>query len=148
MKTGRPPKYESKEEIEGLIEEYFRDCEGEVLKDDKGDVACNKFGEPVVIGRKPPTISGLAYALGFKSRQALLNYQAKKEFNDTIARAKLFIEAYTEGRLFDRDGVHGAKFSLINNFKGWSDKARDDTEKDTMEKLDRILEGIDRASKQ
>ena len=138
----RPPKYKNKEEIQGLIEEYFANCEGEILKDDNGDVVYNKFGEPVVINRKPPTISGLAYALGFKSRQALLNYQAKKEFNDTIARAKLFIEAYTEGRLFDRDGVHGAKF------RGWSDKSRDETEKETLEKLDRILEGIDRASKQ
>ena len=41
---------------------------------------------------------------------------------DTITRAKTYIEEYTERRLFDRDGVQGAKFSLVNNFKGWSEK--------------------------
>ena len=39
---------------------------------------------------------------------------------NTITRAKSYIEEYTERRLFDRDGVQGAKFSLINNFKGWA----------------------------
>lgn len=146
--NGRPPKYESKEQIEGLIEEYFRSCEGEMLKDDDGNIVYNKFGEPVVIGRKPPTVTGLALALGFSTRLSLLNYQGKKEFANTITRAKTCIEEYAERRLFDRDGVHGAKFSLINNFRGWSDKSRDETEKETLEKLDRILEGIDRASKQ
>ena len=41
---------------------------------------------------------------------------------NTITRAKSFVEKYAEERLFDRDGVQGAKFSLINNFKGWSEK--------------------------
>jgi hypothetical protein len=47
---------------------------------------------------------------------------------DTITRAKARVEEYTEQRLFDRDGVNGAKFSLINNFKGWRDKPREDEE--------------------
>ena len=38
----RPPKYKNKEEIQGLIEEYFANCEGEILKDDNGDVVYNK----------------------------------------------------------------------------------------------------------
>ena len=63
-------------------------------------------------------MTGLALALGFTSRQALLNYQAKPEFVDTITRAKPMVEAYTEERLFDRDGSNGAQFSLRNNFRG------------------------------
>ena len=76
-------------------------------------------------------MTGLALALGFTSRMALLNYQAKKEFVDTITRAKTMVEAYTEQRLFDRDGANGAQFSLRNNFKGWNERQR--TELDEAE---------------
>lgn len=126
MKTknavGRPPKYKNKEQIEEMIEQYFKSCEGEILKDRDGEPVFNKYGQPVIVNQRPPTVTGLALALGFSSRQALLNYQAKKEFNDTITRAKSRIEQYAEERLFDRDGANGAKFSLSNNFKGWSEK--------------------------
>lgn len=118
---GRPPKYKSMEEIEDKIEQYFAICEGEPLLDDEGKQIVNKYGCPCWIKPpKPPTVTGLALALGFASRQALLNYQAKKEFNDTITRAKSRVEEYAESRLFDRDGSNGAQFSLRNNFKGWN----------------------------
>ena len=74
----------------------------------------NKFGSPVFVDVHPPTVTGLALALGFTSRQALLNYQAKPEFVDTITRAKARVEQYAEERLFDRDGSNGAQFSLRN----------------------------------
>ena len=90
--AGRPPKYKSKEELEERIEKYFESCKGEVLKDEDGSPVLDKYGQPVIIDRRPPTITGLALALGFASRQALLNYQAKKQFNDTITRAKLRCE--------------------------------------------------------
>ncbi len=118
--VGRPPKYKSKEEIQEKIEQYFQDCKGEILKDDEGNTVFNKFGNPIIVGEKPLTVTGLALALGFASRQALLNYQGKKEFNDTITRAKSVVEKYAEERLFDRDGSSGAQFSLRNNFKGWN----------------------------
>ncbi len=118
---GRPPKYRNVEEIEDKIEQYFAICEGEPLLDDEGKQIVNKYGCPCWIKPpKPPTVTGLALALGFASRQALLNYQAKKEFNDTITRAKSRVEEYAESRLFDRDGSNGAQFSLRNNFKGWN----------------------------
>ena len=98
---------------------------------------------PIIIGRKPPTMTGLALALGFSSRQSLLNYQGKKQFVDTITRAKSFIEAYAEERLFDRDGVQGAKFSLINNFKGWREKPEDDGVSDLLARAKKILGGVD-----
>ena len=121
-KVGRPPKYKDKKEIEGLIEQYFKDCEGTLLKDDEGNIIFDKYSNPVIVGAKPPTITGLALALGFNSRQSLLNYQGKKEFMDTITRAKSQVEKYVEERLFDKDGSNGAKFSLTNNFKGWAEK--------------------------
>lgn len=141
--VGRPPKYTSVEEIESKIEAYFKKCAGEPLLDDQGNAVTDKHGAPIIIGRKPPTMTGLALALGFNSRQSLLNYQGKKQFLDTITRAKSFIEAYAEERLFDRDGVQGAKFSLINNFKGWSEKPADDGDNDLLAKAMEILGGVD-----
>lgn len=120
---GRPPKYTSPEQIEGLIDEYFKKCEGKVLtvedEDGKQVPVLDKYGKPIIYDAHPPTVTGLALALGFESRQTLLNYQGKKEFRRVITRAKSRIEMYTEERLFDRDGANGAKFSLENNW-GWN----------------------------
>lgn len=125
---GMTPMYTSVEEIESKIEQYFEDCKGYPLTDNEGNQIFNKFGLPVLIDVHPPTVTGLALALGFTSRQALLNYQAKLEFVDTITRAKARVEQYAEERLFDRDGSNGAQFSLRNNFKGWdADKKNDDS---------------------
>ena len=119
--VGRPPKYKSVEEIEDKIEQYFESCEGEPLTDDEGKPVVNKYGYPCWIkAPKPPTVTGLALALGFCCRRDLLNYQGKKEFCNTITRAKSRVEEYAESRLFDRDGSNGAQFSLRNNFKGWN----------------------------
>jgi hypothetical protein len=125
---GMTPMYTSVEEIESKIEQYFENCKGYPLTDNEGNQIFNKFGLPVFIDVHPPTVTGLALALGFTSRQALLNYQAKLEFVDTITRAKARVEQYAEERLFDRDGSNGAQFSLRNNFKGWdADKKNDDS---------------------
>lgn len=120
--AGAPPKYKTPEEMQEKIDEYFKSCEGEIIKGDDDKPILNKYGQPIIVGEVPPTITGLALALGFTSRQALLNYQAKKAFVDTVTRAKSRVEAYTEARLFDKDGANGAKFSLANNFEGWREK--------------------------
>ena len=124
--VGAPPKYKSVKEMQKAIDKYFEDCKGEVLTDADGNVMYDKYGCPVIVGARPLTVTGLALALGFASRQALLNYQAKEEFNDTITRAKTRIEQYAEERLFDKDGANGAKFSLANNFSGWAEKQQID----------------------
>ena len=114
----RKPKYESVEQIEGLIEAYFESCKGEILRDEDGRIVFNqKDGTPVWVGRKPPTIPGLALALGFSSRQSLYNYKARKEFMDTISRAQTRVEQYTAERLFDRDSQRGAQFALEYAFR-------------------------------
>lgn len=135
---GVPPRYKTPEEMQKVIDEYFESCEGEILTDADGNAVLNKYGLPVKIGEKPPTITGLALALGFTGRQALLNYQARPRFVDTVTRAKSRIEQYTEERLFDKDGVQGAKFSLTNNFKGWSEKP--DKEKEVQDEVKVIID--------
>ena len=122
----RPLRYKTVAELQSAIDRYFESCNGEPVLDDNGDAVTDKHGNPVIVGQKPPTVTGLALALGFTSKQALLSYQAKKQFVDTITRAKARCEEYAEGRLFDRDGSNGAQFSLKFNF-GW-DKKQDGTE--------------------
>jgi hypothetical protein len=120
--AGRPPKYKTPEEMQEVIDRYFADCEGKLLTDKDGEPKLDKFGNEIYIGAKPPTVTGLALALGFTSRLALLNYQDKEAFVNTVTRAKARVEAYAESRLFDKDGANGAKFSLANNFRSWKEK--------------------------
>lgn len=136
---GRPPKYKSKEEIQEKIDAYFKDCEGTPLMNKDGSVMLDKHGDPVMVGKRPLTITGLALALGFTSRQALLNYQAKKEFVDTITRAKSVVEQYAEERLFDNAGANGAKFSLANNFEGWKERQEIDANVSYEENLRKLI---------
>lgn len=114
----RPLKYKTVAELQKAIDQYFEDCEGKPLLDDEGEPYIDKRGNPLIVGRKPPTVTGLALALGFTSRKSLLDYQGRKEFCNTITRAKSRCEEYAEERLYDRDGSKGAQFSLAYNF-GW-----------------------------
>ena len=120
----RPLKYKTVKALAAAIDKYFESCEGRPLTDEKGAVVVDKHGQPVLVGARPPTVTGLALALGFASRQALINYQAKPEFNDTIMRAKTRCEEYAEARLYDRDGSRGAEFSLKYNFR-WGEQQQE-----------------------
>ena len=139
--AGRPPKFESVEELEQRIEAYFEDCKGELLKDDDGKPVLDKRGQPVMLGVRPPTVTGLALALGFADRRSLLNYEAKAKYAKVITRAKSRIEQYAEERLYDRDGCMGARFNLRNNFRGWSDESRaEGADVEDLTPLARLLE--------
>lgn len=124
---GRPPMYKTPEEMQSKIDAYFDSCYGEYVTDDEGNLMTDKNGYPVMTKPRPLTITGLALALGFTTRQSLLNYEGDPKFLDTIKKAKSRIEQYAEERLFDKDGVNGAKFNLSNNFKGWSEKQQIDS---------------------
>ena len=142
--VGRPLKYKTPKQMQKAIDKYFKECENKPLLDEKGHVLTDKHGNPVIISGPPPTITGLALALGFTNRQSLLNYQERDEFFDTITRAKTRVEQYAEERLFDKDGANGAKFSLANNFKGWKERQSVDISNLDAEKtkLDDLLEQI------
>lgn len=137
-RAGRPPRYKSVEELQAKIDAYFTDCKGKPLLDEDGNAVTDKYGEPVIVDAHPPTVTGLALALGFTGRQALLNYQAKKQFVDTITRAKSRCEEYAESRLFDRDGARGAQFSLEHNFRWKSD----DSDKETIDRAAQVLKEV------
>jgi hypothetical protein len=140
-KVGRPPMYNSAEEMQEKIDAYFEECKGELIYNELGQPILDKNMQPILFGKRPLTITGLALALGFTSRQALLNYEAKEEFVDTIKRAKARVERYAEERLYDKDGSNGAKFSLANNFKGWSEKQQIEGSINTKQEI--IIELVD-----
>ncbi len=122
--------YKTASEMQKVIDEYFESC----FKEDLKFNSAKQYYEPkkdykgniIKYQYKPFTITGLANALGL-TRQTLLNYSKDEEFFDTVMRAKRKVEEYVEERLFDKDGVNGAKFNLMNNFKNWSDKHEVDT---------------------
>jgi hypothetical protein len=124
------------------IDAYFASCEPELLRDGDGTPMLNKNGEPVYVGGRPMTIQGLALALGFTSRQSLLNYKAKREFVDTVTRARLRVEQYAAERLFDRDAQRGAQFTLAYGF-GYARDTEDGKNRETQGvkiEIDRELE--------
>lgn len=107
--------------MQAVVDKYFLDCDGHQLEID-GVPKFDKQGYPIIVDRKPKTMTGLAHALGFKTRKSLMDYKNKSNaFNEIIATARMRVEEYTEERLFDKDGCTGAKFSLAVNF-GWSDE--------------------------
>lgn len=122
----KTPKYTDPEVFRQKIDEYFEECKGKLLADHNGDPVIDRWGDPVMLGKKPPTLSGLAYALGFKTRTGLNRYKAKKEFMELLLDAKLRIEMYNEEQLYTRDGSKGAMFNLRMNFEGWQEEKQDE----------------------
>ncbi len=124
--VGRPPKYETPEEMQKVVDLYFLACKANGSEDPELILASLDDDERRLIrdidGHKP-TISGLAYTLGM-STEALRNYEEKGEFLATVKRSKQRVEMSLELRL-DGGSATGAIFSLKNNFK-WKDAIETD----------------------
>ena len=105
-----PPKFETPEQLQKKIDEYFENC-----PDTK--TFTTKSGEEILV--PIPTITGLALFLGFESRQSFYDYEKREMFSYTIKRARLQIEKSYEQMLFGQNCA-GAIFALKN--LGWSDK--------------------------
>ena len=95
---GRPAHFTNAEDLEKGIESYRADC---------------------IEKEKNPTITGLAYFLGFSDRHSFYDYEKRGKFSHTIKRARLWIESIYESKLFEGSPT-GAIFAL-KNF-GWKDK--------------------------
>ena len=92
-KGGRPALYKSPEELQSKINEYFNGgAHKRSIVTDAG-----LFEIPRV------TICGLAYFLGFSSRQSLLDYEKNIEFSDIIKTPRLRIEMNYEELLLDQE---------------------------------------------
>lgn len=102
-KGGRPPKFTSVEQVQKLIDKYFKECDKK---------------------KKPYTITGLALALD-TTRDVIIDYEKKDEYSNTIKKAKQKCEQYSEEQLYRTSQVAGVIFSLKNNY-GWKDKLEHD----------------------
>ena len=98
MPAGRPRLIQSPAELEDRTDTYFAMCAAE---------------------NRPPTVTGLALALGLSSRESLDEYGRRSEFSDSVKRAKSLVAAAYEERLWGNTPA-GAIFALKN--MGWSDK--------------------------
>lgn len=114
IKGGRPKAFNSPEELQTLLDEYFDYCdnEKEIITDSKGNMKSIQ---------KPYTMSGICVYLDI-SAETWSDYSKKPEFSETIKKARKKVENYCEentitGRLNPIFSI----FSLKNNF-GWVDK--------------------------
>jgi hypothetical protein len=125
---GAPKKYETPAELTKLIKDYFASCweedwREEYVGESKEKQWVQKFdhnGEPLMKLKERPTVTGLARALGFTTRQALMNYQHKDEFADTINAAKLLVEHYYENGGAKGEIHPATTIFALKNF-GWTD---------------------------
>lgn len=146
---GSPKRYLSPEHLQSMVNEYFESCMGPLF-DKWGNLVKDDNGDLVKTQVKPYTLSGLALFLGL-STETLRKYRngqldtildelkAETEdcltFSRVILRAKQTIEAYAEGRLYDKDGSNGARF-VLDHCYGWvscKEKADIDRSKKEMQ---------------
>lgn len=110
--VGRPRKFNTAEELEAKINEYFD------LLDDSKETKKEK-GVHTIHRDVVPTITGLCLFLGFEDRSSFYNYEDEGEFSYTIKRARMAIENHYEQNL-SGSASSGSIFAL-KNF-GWKDK--------------------------
>lgn len=118
MGAGRPRQYETVEDLEAVIEDYFESCWVDKITEsiDK-DGVCTM--STVRYQNRPYTVTGLALHLNL-TRKGLIDYQGREEFSHTITRAKTRVEMGYEEALFSKNS-NGPAFGLKENF-GWKDK--------------------------
>ena len=132
-KGGRPPQYATPEELSQKVLDYFESVKPVVTKaKEEGEEDEIKYEEPV-------TVSGLAYFLGFESRQSLYDYEKNHEFSYIIKRARLRIESEYEKKLSFKHPV-GSIFALKN--MGWKDESNVNVN-DQREKVSELFPEIE-----
>lgn len=104
MGAGRPPKFNSPEELQEKLEQYFNQC---------------------IENNKMPTKGGLALYLD-TTRETLSDYEKKEEFSDAIKVSYQIIEDAWVQKLSGQ-AVTGTIFYLKNAFsRDWRDKTEQD----------------------
>lgn len=96
--VGRPLLFKDAEELAQAVQQYF---------------------DETIEAMKPITISGLAYHLGFVSRQSIYDYKEREEFSYILKKATFFVESCYEAKLSGANPT-GSIFALKN--MGWKDK--------------------------
>lgn len=113
LPVGRKPLWETVEQLEKKIEEYFDS--GVPYRTFIVGSGNNKQSIEVQV----PTITGLCLFCGFESRQSFYDYEKNPEFTYIIKKARLKIENLYEEQL-QYGNTTGAIFALKN--MNWHDK--------------------------
>jgi len=108
---GRPPKFETTEQLETKIIEYFDTC---VIEYDH---------EGNWVSGSRPTVTGLTLFLGFADKKSLRQYKAKEGFAPLIKRALTAVEMSYEENLNSKFAT-GSIFALKN--MDWKDQSQTD----------------------
>jgi hypothetical protein len=119
------PFFTTAAELRERIADYFESIKG-IYHIAQVPVKNLKEGQPQFTSEKVcdreeqmPTISGLAYHIGFATRKAFDKYEATGKYARPLKRAKLRIEAEYEKKLHNTSST-GAIFALKS--MGWNDK--------------------------
>jgi len=121
IKTGRPLKYKTVEELEKHIDLFFEECKSIIMTDAAtGKVLTTNSGMPI-LEHNPPTLTGLALHLGFESRQSIYDYENRNDqFSYTIKHARLRCENWAEKNMLAGNVAPAAGIFVLKNY-GWRD---------------------------
>jgi hypothetical protein len=116
--------FASVNELDDLIAQYFTYIEGEYHLEPKEAKSTKATADPIeqkVWDREPEpaTIAGLVHYLGFSSRRAFEDHEAKGKYADQLKRARLRIMANYEKKLYATSSS-GAIFALKS--MGWDER--------------------------
>lgn len=125
---GQKPTFSSPQQLQAEVDQYFESCYGPLIDWKKHEVVYDKNGEVVRVQVEPFTVSGLAYYIGIPTDMLdRVTWGWFDDLDDTtdedelcstiLKRAKQRIAMYSEKRLYDREGVIGAKFVLDHHFQ-------------------------------
>lgn len=118
MAGGRPRTYQTEDDLQKAIDEYFEYIKGERSQ----SVGLDGLMSEIWIRQpEPTTITGLVLHLGFCDRQSFYDYEKSGEFSHTIKAARTRIECEYEKKLTTASSAAGPIFAL-KNF-GWKDKS-------------------------
>jgi hypothetical protein len=99
-KKGKP-KMLSPEEFDEKAEGYYASC---------------------IEKKEAPTIPGLAFHLGFSSRQSMYDYGKDGEYKECTDRAKLFIEAWLNKKVVSKEFFTPGQIFILKASFGYEDK--------------------------
>lgn len=118
MAGGRPAVFETVEQLNKAVDDYFIHIEGEFHFEADPE---NEAKDVKVYDRypEPATITGLCLFLGFESRQSFHDYAKRDEFSYAIKKARLRVENAYELALNHSRTPTAQIFALKN--LGWVD---------------------------
>lgn len=125
---GQKPTFSSPQQLQAEVDQYFESCYGPLIDWKKREPVYDKNGEMIRVQVEPFTVSGLAYYIGIPTDMLdRVTWGWFDDLDDTtdedelcsaiLKRAKQRIAMYSEKRLYDREGVVGAKFVLDHHFQ-------------------------------